>query len=144
MEYVCGQRPPLSTSSVLPAELMVYNDLVMDIGTAQYLDSEMRESAPPALLSLSVPTDGGGGTNATGSSTNGYPWQGVPHEPPRTISSFEYPRPGQTSYGADRTSAQQADTNFEGEWPPGGITDFGAWERVLYENFMIVNQRFQS
>lgn len=128
MEYGYGQPPPLSNSSVFPAELMVYNDLVMDIGTAQYLGLEMIDQTTPPLVNLSMMTGDGGGISGTGSSANGYQWQGVPHhvphEPPQTKSSFGYPQPGQPSYGVGYISAQQTGTDFEGQWPPGGITDF--------------------
>lgn len=45
MEYGYGQPPPLLSSSVLSAELIVYNDLVIDIGAPQYLDSGVQELA---------------------------------------------------------------------------------------------------
>lgn len=35
MEYGYGQVPLLSSSSMLPVKVMVYNDLAMDTGTAQ-------------------------------------------------------------------------------------------------------------
>jgi hypothetical protein len=98
------------------------NDLTMDTGTAQYPGSGVRGQDPLPLASLPTPTDGGGGTNGTGSSTNGYQWREVPHyvlhEPRQTIPPFGYPQPGQPSYGvAGHIPAQQMDTDFKGQRP---------------------------
>ena len=129
MEYGYGPLPTLSSSSVLPAKLMVYNDLIMDIGTAQYLGSEMREQTLPPPVNPLMPADDGGRIRDTSSSANWYQWHGVSHhalhERPQVMSSFGYPQPGQPSCGVAHISTQQTHTNFEGQWPPGVITDFG-------------------
>ena len=118
MEYGNG-------SSVLPVELIAYNDLMMDIGTAQYLGAEIQEP----VANSSTPTNDGGGINSSGSGTNGYQLQGVshhvPHEPPQTMSSFGFSQPGQPSCGVSHISTQQASTNSWVRRPVGGITDYG-------------------
>lgn len=116
-EYGYGvPPPPLPNSSVLPAELMVYNDLMMDIGTAQYLGREMRELGPSPFVHPSVPTNDGRGVDGSSWGTNGYQRQGVSHhmahEPPQAMSSFGYPQPGQPHYEVGHVSAQQMHTNF--------------------------------
>ena len=123
IEHGCGPPPPSSNSSVLPAELMFYNDLVMDIGIAQYLGSEVRERAPPPPINLSMSR----GDDGSGSYANGYQWQGVSHhasqEPPQA-TSFGCPQPGWPSCGTNDISAQQPHASFDGQWLSGGITDF--------------------
>lgn len=125
MEHGCGPPPPLSSSSVLPVELMAYNDLVMDIGTAQYLGAEKREPVPCSPM----PTNDGGGINGFGLNANGHRRQGVSsyhvvHEPPQTVSSFGYPQPGHPSCGVGLVPAQQMHSSFGGQRPPGGMTDY--------------------
>jgi len=127
VEHGCGvPLPPSPSSSVLPAELMVYNDLMMDIGTAQHLGRETRELGPPPFVHPSTPTNDGRGINDPGRGANGYQWQGVSHhavhEPPQAMSSFGYHQPGQPYYEVGHTSAQH--TNSGGQWPTGGITDY--------------------
>lgn len=120
-----GYGPPLSSSnwSVLPAELMVYNDLMMDIGTAQYLGADIREQWP-------IPTDGNGDVDGSNSSTDGYQWQSasypVMQEPPQTLSSFGYPQQGHP----DHTSVEQTLADGKGQWHTGGIADY---EWVLHD-----------
>lgn len=125
MEHGYGPPPPSSSSSVLPVELMVYNDLMMDIGTAQYLGAEKRE---PVLYSPR-PANDGGGINGFGFNANRYQRQEVSsyhvvYEPPQTVSSFGYPQPGQPSCGVGLMPAQQMHSNFGGQRPPGGMTDY--------------------
>lgn len=114
-----GPRPLMSNSLVLPAELMVYNELMMDIGTGQYLGAEMGNLGLPPFI-------GGGGINGLG--TNGHQWQGISqnlvHEPPQAISSFGYPQPSQPHHGVDRTSGQQTGVTFGGQWHTGGTIDY--------------------
>jgi len=121
--------PPVSSSSlVLPVELMVYNDLMVDIGTAQYLGAEMREPGPPPFAYPPMPVNGGRGVNGFGSNTNGYRWEDFPrhatHEPPQTVPSVWYPQQDQPYRGGDHTSAQHAHTGYEGQWPTSGIVDY--------------------
>jgi len=142
----CGPPPALSNSSVLPVELMAYNDLMMDICTAQYLGAELQAPGPPPFVHPTMSTNNGGGVDGFGSNINAYQWQGASqnvHELPQTMPPFGYPQPGQPQMQA---TAQQTGTNFGGQWPTGSITDYEAWERALYENFMIgrqANQIFQ-
>ena len=127
-EYGHGLPPPLSTSSVLPPELTAYNDLMMDIGTAQYLGTEVREPGPPPFVYPPVPTNDGGSASDSGLSINGYQRQGVSyhvvHGSPQTMPSFGYHQQGQPYRGVDHISAQQMDTNCGAQWPTGGITDY--------------------
>jgi len=140
----CGRLPALSNSSVLPVELMVYNDLMMDIGTAQYLGAELQPLGPPPFVRPTMSTNGGGGVDPFGSNINAYQWQGASqnvHGLPQTTPPFGYPQPGQP-HGMQAT-AQQIGTSFGGQWPIGSITDYEAWERALYENFMMGQQANQ-
>ena len=127
-EYGCRPSLPWSSSSVFSAELMAYDDLMRDIGTAQYLGTEMREPLPPPFAHPSMSANGDMGINGSGSSTDGYRWQGAPHhgthEPAQTSPLFGHLYPGQPRYGADRVSAQQAYGSREGQWPTGSITDY--------------------
>lgn len=114
MEY--GYEALLSSSSVLPAELMVYNDLMMDLGTGQYLGNEAEGPGPLPFTHPSVDGDTG---------INGYQWQGMSqHIPQQEISTFGYPQPGQPHHGVNQASEQQAGTSFGGQWPTRGIVDY--------------------
>lgn len=121
-----GPWPPLSSSSVLPAELMVYNDLMMALGTGQYLGTEMMDLGPPPFIHPSMSSNDGGGVSGFG--TNRYQWQGTSQDmmqgPPQTISLFGYPQQGQSCHGGDYISGQQTGASFEGQWPTGGIVDY--------------------
>jgi len=129
MEYGNGRQSAPSSSSVLPAELIAYNDLMMDIGTAQCLGVETQEPALPApFANPSMPTNDGWDIDSSGSGTNGYQWQEVSHnvlhDPPQTMSPFGHLQQGQPSCGVGYMSAQQVHTNSLGQWPAGGITDY--------------------
>jgi hypothetical protein len=115
MEHGCGSQPPLSSSLVLPAELMVYNELMMDISTGQYLGAEMQELVTRPFIHPSVSANDDGGVNGFGA--DGNPWQGMVHEPWEGISSFGYPQPCQP----DHTSGPQTGGNFG---PTGGTIDY--------------------
>lgn len=117
----CGPPLALSNSSVLPVELMVYNDLMMDIGTAQYLGAGLQ--GPPSFVHPTMSTNDGGGV---GSNINAYQWQGASQNVyglPQTMPPFGCPQPGQPQHGMQAT-AQQMGTSFGGQWPTGSITDY--------------------
>jgi hypothetical protein len=164
MEYGRGSMPAVSSSSVLPVELVAYNDLMMDIGIAQCLGTGMQDLGSPPFVHPSMSTNDGEGVD-------GYQWQGISeqvmHELPQTTLPFGYPQPGQAHHGGSQSSAQQAGANFGGQWPTAGIVDYkwvshhllrpirgsherpnySIWERALYESFMMgqqTNQRFQG
>lgn len=122
-----GPPPPSSNSLVLPVELMAYNDLMMDIGAAQYLGTEIQESGPPPFAHPPVPMNDGWGDNDSGSSTSGYrgpgPFCNVMHESPQTVPSFGYPQQGQ-QYCGGHAPAQQTHANYGGRLPTGGIVDY--------------------
>jgi len=128
MERGCGPLPPSPSLFVLPVELMVYNDLMVDIGTAPFLGAEMQEPGPPPLTQSPMPARGGRGVTDFGLCTNGYGWegfaQGVTSEPPQTVPSFWYPRQDQPYPREDPVSAQQTYTGNEGQWPTNGIVDY--------------------
>ena len=123
-----GPPPPSSNSSVLPVELMAYNDLMVNIGTAQYLGTEMREPGPPPFAHPPMLVNDCGGVSAPGPSTNGYQWQdfsnSAMHESPQMVSSFEYPLQGQPYREAGQASTQQTPAGCGGQWPTRGITDY--------------------
>ena len=127
-EHRYGQLPPPSDSSVLPAELMAYNDLMVDIGTARYLGKEMREPGPSPFAHPPMSTNSGRDASGSGLSTNGYQRQGFPHsamhEPPQTVLPFGYPQQGQPYCGVGHPSAQQTHVNYGGQRPTGGIMDY--------------------
>ena len=123
-----GPPPPSSNSSVLPVELMAYNDLMVNIGTAQYLGTEMREPGPPPFAHPPILVNDGGGVSAPGPSTNGYQWQDSSnsgmHESPPMASSFGYPLQGQSYREVGQASTQQTPAGCGGQWPTRGITDY--------------------
>lgn len=125
-DYGCGPWPPLSSSSVLPAELMAYNDLMMDIGIGQYLGTGVRDLEPPPFIHPSTTTNESGGVNDFG--MNGHQWQDTSQhmmrELPQTVSSLGYPQPSGPDHEGGHTSGQQAGASFGGQWPSGGITDY--------------------
>ena len=112
-----GSWPPFSSSSVLPAELMVYNDLMMDLGTGQYLGTERQDLGLPASVHPPISANDGGGVNGFG--MNEYQWQGLTvEELPQTVSPYgSYPQP-------DHASGQKPGTSFGAQWPTGGTVDY--------------------
>ena len=122
-----GQLPPSASSSVLPAELMVYNDLIMDIGTAQCLGTGVQDLGSPQFTypTISANVDGGD----FGSSSNWYQWEGVPQpvidEPPSMMpSTFGYHQPGPQYYGVNQSFVEQMGAGFEGKRSPRGVVDY--------------------
>ena len=127
--YGYGLPPASPSSSVLPAELMVYNDLMMDIGTAQYLGSEMQDLRSPPFAHPSMLTNSNEGANGFGSSADGYQWPGASqhvmmHGAPQPTLSFDFSQSGQSHHGVAQTSAQRGGTNSGEQWPAGGVTDY--------------------
>ena len=118
------QSPKSPSPSVFPAELMVYNDLMMDISTAQYLGIEIGDPGPPPSVHPSTPTNYGRGADGM----NEYRWQGVrqdtAHELPQKTSLFDYSQPDQPQGGMGHTPAQQMGTEGWGPWPAGGVVDY--------------------
>ena len=122
-----GQLPPLASSSVLPAELMVYNDLIMDIGTAQYLGTGVQDLGSHQFAYPTISANGDSGD--FGWSSNGYQWEGISepviHRPTSTMpSTFGYHQPGPQHCGANQFSAEQNDVDLVGQWSPGGIRNY--------------------
>jgi hypothetical protein len=128
MGYGYGSLPPSSRSSVLPPELVAYNDLMVDIGIAQYLGTGMRDVGSPPSVHPSMPPGYGGGTDSFGSNVNGDRLEGFSQhttdELLQTISPFEHSQLGQLHVVADHASAQRAGSGFEGQWPTGGTVDY--------------------
>lgn len=128
MDYGYGSLPALSSSLVLPAELMVYNDLMMNISTGQYLGAGIQDLGPPPFTHPPAPMNPGGGfTGLVANDVN--QWQGISRgivapEPSERNSPFGYPQPFQPHYGLDRNSGQQMGTSFVGQWPTGGTIDY--------------------
>ena len=129
MEHGYGALPPSSSSLVLPVELMVYNDLMVDIGTAQYLGAGMREPGPPPFAHPLMPVSGERGFNDFGSNMNGHRWEDFPqrvtHEPLQAVPPLRYPQQDQPYCRVGYGSAQQTHAGHEGQWPAGGIVDYG-------------------
>lgn len=129
MERGYGPSPPSSSSLVLPVELMVYNDLMVDIGTAHYLGAALREPGPPPFAHTPMPAHDGRGVGDSGSRTNGYRWEDssyrVTNEPPQAVPSFWYAQQDQPYRGVDHAPARQAYAGNEGQWPASGIVDYG-------------------
>jgi len=115
----------------------VYNDLMMDLGTGQYLGTELGDlgRVHPPFIHPSTPANDCGGVNNGVGGMNGY--QPLAQEPSQTVSSFDYPQSCQPHRGVGHTSGQSTSTGFEGQRPTGGIVDYNAWERALYESFMM-------
>lgn len=123
-----GSLPPLSSSLVLPVELMVYNDLMVDIGTAQYLGVEMQGPGPSPFAHPPMPAHDGRGVDGFGSHANGYRWEDPSHrvtnEPPQVVPSFWYAQQDRPYHGVDHAPARQAYAGNEGQWPANGIVDY--------------------
>ena len=120
-----GQLPPLASSSVLPAELMVYNDLMMDIGTAQYLGTGVQDLGSPQFAYPTVSANGNGGD--FGSSSNWYQLESVSQpviQLPSMMRSAGYPPPDSQYRGMNQSFPGQTGTGFGGQWSPGGIRDY--------------------
>lgn len=121
-----GQLPPLQNSSVLPAELMVYNDLMVDISTAQYLGTWMQDLGAPPFAHPTMSANSGGGDFDL--SSNWYQLESVSqpviHEPPSMMRSVGCPSPGSQCRGVNQSFAGQAGTGFGGQRSPGGIRDY--------------------
>ena len=128
MEHGYGPSPPSSSSLVLPVELMVYTDLMVDIGTAQYLGGEMREPGPSPFAHPPMLAHVGRGVNGSGSRTDGYRWEDLSHcatnGPPQVVPSVWYPQQDQPYRGVDHAPAQQVYAGNEGQWPTSGIVDY--------------------
>jgi hypothetical protein len=107
---------------------MAYNDLMVDIGTAQYLGTEMQDVGSPPSVHPFMPPNYGGGTDSFGSNVDGYQWKGFSQQTTdellQSISSFGHSQPGQLHDVADHTSAQRAGAGFGGQWPNGAIVDY--------------------
>jgi len=125
MEHGYGLPPPPSSSLVLPVELMAYNDLMVDIGTAQYLGAGMR----PPFAHPPMPANGGRGANDFSSNVNGHQREDFPqrvaHEPPQVVPPFWHPQQDRPHRGVDYASAQQTHAGHEGQWPVSGTVDYG-------------------